>query len=309
VLATIAESPYARRGVGALAGTGVLGLLVPELSNPVFPAFAEALETTATNAGYSSVLCDTRASSLGEEQYVRMLLARGVAGMIFVSPEAADTAALHGHYEHLISDGVKMVFVNGFAPVLDVPDLRIDTHLAGYVATKHLIELGHREIGMVCGPYQSLAVRLMIDGWRAAHADAGLDPRRDMVAHGGFEVAGGAMAIGGLLDRTRPTGVICSSDHMAFGVISEGRRRGLRVPEDLSVVGFDDMPLAPYCAPPLTTLAQPIEQIAQAAVDELITLIEDGYPRPAGTHSKVFRPQLVGRRSTGPPPPEPARSG
>ena len=93
VLRVLAEKPYSPRGLGALQRTGVLGLLIPELSNPVFPAFAEALETRAAGRGYSTVLCNTRSASIREEEYVRMLLARGVEGMVFVSPEATDVRA------------------------------------------------------------------------------------------------------------------------------------------------------------------------------------------------------------------------
>ncbi len=155
VLAVLAEMPYTRRGVAALHRTGVLGLLVPELSNPVFPAFAEALETTAARRGYSSVLCNTRAASMREAEYVRMLLARGVEGMVFVSPEASDSGARHDHYQDLRDEGVHMVFVNGCLPSAAVPDVCVDEHAAGYLATRHLLDLGHRRIGFVGGPVRS----------------------------------------------------------------------------------------------------------------------------------------------------------
>ena len=122
----------------------MLGLLVPELCNPVFPAFAEALETRAARRGYSSVLCNTRSASMREEEYVRMLLARGIEGMVFVSPESTDAAASHDHYRQLKDEGVHMVFVNGGMPSLDVPNVGVDEQSAGYLATRHLVELGHR---------------------------------------------------------------------------------------------------------------------------------------------------------------------
>jgi len=106
--------------------------------------------------------------------------------------------------------------------------------------------------------------------------------------------------MGRLLDGPRPTGVICSSDLMALGAISEARRRGLLVPQDLSVVGFDDIPLAAYCTPALTTLAQPIPEIARAAVDGLLADMENGPTRVRA--GSVFRPRLVVRDSTAPPP-------
>lgn len=104
-----------------------------------------------------------------------------------------------------------------------------------------------------------------------------------------------------LMDTARPTAVLCSSDLMALGAMREARRRGVSVPENLSVVGFDDISLASYCAPALTTLAQPIEEMANAAVDELVHRLDPDRPdRAPGGHSRVFRPRLVVRESTAP---------
>ncbi|AOS61230.1 LacI family DNA-binding transcriptional regulator [Actinoalloteichus hymeniacidonis] len=312
VLTVLAEMPYTSRGIGALRRTGVIGLLVPELSNPVFPAFAEALETRAASAGYASMLCNTRSLSpqgLGEEEYVRMLLTRGVEGMIFVSPDitnqenaaAGTTGRVRSHYRRLVDDGVQLVFVNGGAATLDVPDVRVDEQLAGYTATRHLLELGHRDIGFVSGPAYSLPSRLKHAGWAAAMEEAGHAATPELVAQAPYGAAGGSSALRELLERTTVTGVICSSDHMALGVVAEARRRDLRVPADLSVVGFDDSALAAYCGPPLTTLAQPIGEMAASAVAELIERLEPAADNRPGTFSRVFRPRLVVRESTAPP--------
>lgn len=298
VLSVVSGLTYTRRGLDTLPGSGVVGLLVPELSNPIFPAFAEALETIAAAAGYSTLLCNTRASSLGEEQYVRMLLARGVRGMVFVSPEAADVAATHSHYEQLLAEGVTMVFVNGHAPVLDIPDMRVDLRVAGYLGARHLAGLGHRAIGFVSGPSRSLAASMMRSGWESALAECELRADQSLVANGSFSAAGGADAVAKLLETSKPSAVICSSDHMALGAIAEAHRRGVRVPDDLSVVGFDDMPLAANYSPALTTLAQPVSTMAQSAVDELVTRLRTTKPAASGPQSKVFRPQLVVREST-----------
>ncbi|MBP2475141.1 DNA-binding LacI/PurR family transcriptional regulator [Crossiella equi] len=314
VLGVLADLPYTPRGLGALQRTGVIGLLVPELSNPVFPAFAEALETRAARAGYGSLLCNTRSASLRaedngngerelvEEEYVRMLLARGVEGMVFVSPEINNTEdGGAGYYGKLLADGVQMVFVNGGAPALDVPDVTVDEQVAGYLAARHLVELGHRRVGFVCGPARSLPSRLKRAGWSAALEEAGLPADPALVAHAPYGAAGGAQAMGRLLDGAKPTAVICSSDHMALGAMREAHRRGLVVPRDMSIVGFDDIPLAAYCSPALTTLAQPIEEMARAAVDELVNRLNPAVRRGGGSYSRVFRPKLVVRESTAPP--------
>jgi DNA-binding LacI/PurR family transcriptional regulator len=297
VLAVVADRPYTARGVRALSWTGVIGLLVPELSNPVFPAFAEALETRAAARGYSSVLCNTRSASMREEEYVRVLLARGVEGMVFVSPEAADASAAHDHYRRLAGEGVRMVFVNGRAPALDVPDVGVDEHAAGYLATRHLLALGHTRIGLVAGPARSLPSRAKTAGWQAALDEAELPHGSELVAHAEYGAPGGAQAAARLLGTVRPTALVCASDLMALGALSEARRRDLDVPRDLSVVGFDDIPMAAYAAPALTTLAQPIAEMARVAIDGLVAELE-GAEVSAIPHSRVFRPTLVVREST-----------
>jgi DNA-binding LacI/PurR family transcriptional regulator len=126
-----------------------------------------------------------------EEKYVRVLLARGVDGMVFVSPEAADTSAAHDHYQRLVDEGVRMVFVNGGAPALDVPDVRVDEQVAGYLATRHLLELGHTRIGLVAGPLHSVPSRAETVGWQAALEEYGVTPDPGLVAHAEYGAAGG----------------------------------------------------------------------------------------------------------------------
>lgn len=307
VLDVLDDLPHTPRGAEALRRTGVLGLLVPELSNPVFPAFAEALETRASRFGYSALLCNTRAM-LDEQEYARMLRARGVEAMIFVSPSIANadpnagTRSPRAFYERLLEDGVRLVFVNGGAPSLGVPDIAVDEHLAGYTATRHLLDLGHARIGFVSGPARALPSRLKRAGWAEAVEEAGLSADPDLVAHAGFSAEGGGAAMSALLDGARPTAVLCSSDLMALGAMRAARARGLSVPGQLSVVGFDDIVPAAYCEPALTTLAQPIEEMAGAAVDELVHQLDPDRAAVATRgHSRVFRPRLVVRESAAPP--------
>jgi DNA-binding LacI/PurR family transcriptional regulator len=176
----------------------------------------------------------------------------------------------------------------------------VDEQAAGYLATRHLIDLGHRRIGFVSGPTRSMPARLKAAGWEVALEEAELPHDAGLVAHAPYAAAGGAAAMARLLETCRPTAVICSSDLMALGAISEARQAGLSVPGDLSVVGFDDIPLGSYCTPALTTLAQPIAEIARAAVDGLLADLEGQGAEPSA-HSRVFRPRLVVRDSTAPP--------
>ena len=284
---------------GRPTATGVLGLLLPELANPIFPALAQAMERRAATAGFASILCNTTGAVEREIEYVHMLLNREVDGMIFISCEMTNLEGDHDHYARLIEDGARLVFVNGALADLDVPSIRVDEEAAGELATTHLIELGHSRIGFVAGPRHYLPTRQKALGRERALRAAGHEPD-GLVEHADFTFAGGRAALRALLERPEPpTGVICSSDVMAIGVIQEAVVAGLRVPEDLSVVGFDGIDAIGWTRPPLTTVEQPIDEIADTAVSALTTLIEDP-DRPLPNF--VFRPKLRLGRSTARPP-------
>jgi DNA-binding LacI/PurR family transcriptional regulator len=279
------------------AETGLIGVLVPELANPIFPALAEAIETRAAPRGLASILCNTTSAAFREVDYVHMLLDRGVQGMIFISCEMTNMRGEHNHYAQLVSEGARIVFVNGAMHTLDVPSVGVDERAAGEIATQHLLSLGHTRIGFVAGPEHYLPTQLKAAGRATALTTAGIEPD-GLVAYADFGIEGGGRALGELLDRRdRPTAVICSSDVMAIGALHEAARRGLGVPDDLSIVGFDGIDATKWSVPELTTVAQPIAQIADIAIETLERLIEEpGRSLP----NSYFRPDLRVRASTGP---------
>jgi DNA-binding LacI/PurR family transcriptional regulator len=276
-----------------------IGLFVPEFGNPVFAALAEAMQEHAAVAGLATILCNTHGSARRELDYVRMLLERRVAGMVFISAEVTDVRGEHSHYSQLVERGARLVFVNGGSEELDVTSVGVDERAAGRIATEHLIELGHERIGFVAGSPYALPTREKESGRQDALGAAGLDSRH-LVAHGEFSVEGGRTALAELLDRPepeRPTGVICSSDLMAIGAVQEAAAGGLRVPDDLSIVGFDGV-AAKWTQPPLTTVEQPIEEIARTSVAALRAQEDEpDQTRP----SYVFRPRLRVGGTTGSP--------
>lgn len=279
---------------------GLVGLVVPELDNPIFPAFAQVIESVLAQAGYTPVLCTQTPGGVTEEEYVDMLLDRQVSGIVFVSGVHADTSKDPERYRTLVSRRLPIVLINGFAAGVEAPFISCDDRVAGELAVSHLVALGHRRIGFISGPERYSPVQRKVAGYRATMhrllgtTEVELD---ELVALSLFGVEGGAAAAGRLLDRG-VTGVVCGSDLMALGAIREARRRGLRVPADLSVVGYDDSPLIAFTDPPLTTVRQPVQAMAVAAVRALIDEI-DGHAAP---HSEyVFRPELVVRASTAAP--------
>jgi DNA-binding LacI/PurR family transcriptional regulator len=235
---------------------------------------------------------------------VHMLLDRRVQGMIFIACEMTNLRGDHGHYAKLVEEGARLVFVNGALHTLDVPSVGVDERAAGEIATQHLIELGHERIGFVAGLEHYLPTQLKNAGRETALLGSGLDPE-GLVAYAAFSVDGGRRGLAELLARPRPpTAVICSSDLMAIGALHEALRRGLRVPEQLSIVGFDGIEATTWTAPQLTTVDQPIAEIADTAVETLQSLIADS-ERPVP--NSYFRPTLRVRGSTAPPASAPSR--
>jgi alanine racemase len=221
-----------------------------------------------------------------------MLLDRAVAGIIFVSGLHADTTTDPDRYRKLIDRPLPIVLVNGFVNGLDAPFISCDDRLAGQLGVNHLASLGHERIGLISGPERYLPVQRKLSGYRAAMRQHGLS---EMVELSLFGVEGGHAAADRLLEKG-VTALVCGSDLMALGAIRAARARGLSVPGDLSVVGYDDSQLIAFTDPPLTTLRQPVRAMSNAAVRALVDAIQ-GQPSP---HSEyVFGPELVVRGSTG----------
>jgi LacI family repressor for deo operon, udp, cdd, tsx, nupC, and nupG len=276
---------------------GLVGLVVPELDNPIFPAFAQIIESVLAQAGYTPVLCTQSAGGVTEDEYVEMLLDRQVSGIVFVSGLHADTAADHERYRRLVARKLPIVLITGYVEGLEAPFVSCDDRAAAELAVSHLVALGHRRIGLISGPERFLPVQRKIAGFRAAMARL-VDvtgPEVDaLISLSLFGVEGGAAAAGRLLDRG-VTGIVCGSDLMALGAIREARSRGLHVPNDVSVVGYDDSPLIAFTDPPLTTMRQPVTAMAVAGVTALIDEI-NGHAAP---HSEyMFSADLVVRGST-----------
>ncbi len=296
VLAALDILGYERPDRLRQRSAGLVGLVVPELSNPVFPLFAQVIESALAERGYTAVLCTQSPGGTTEDEYVAMLLEHGVDGIVFVSGLHADTTADPGRYAALRARGLPIVLVNGHQPDLDVPSLSTDDAEAVDQAVRHLVSLGHERIGLALGPERFVPSRRKQAGFAASCArHLGRGTVDDSVVWTLYTVEGGAAAAGELMDRGH-TAIICGSDLMALGAIRAARARGLSVPGDMSVVGYDDSPLNPFTDPALTSLRQPVRALCRAAVDALVSEI-DGVP--ATRRELLFHPELVVRASTG----------
>lgn len=303
VLAAIDVLGYERPTRVRTASTGLVGLVVPELTNPVFTLFAQVIETALAMRGYTTVLCTRTIHTVHEDEYVRTLLERGVAGIVFVSGIHAVAGTNPARYQRLRDRRVPIVLVNGYVPGVDAPFLSNDDAATVDLGVQHLASLGHRRIGIALGPQRYTPVVRRIAGFHDAmrrhlgdETDAATVER--MIACTRYVVEGGEEAADRLLEQGA-TGILCGSDLMALGAVRAVRKRGLDVPRDVSVVGSDDNPLLEFTDPPLTTIRQDVDGIGKAAVSILLDEIA-GTPAPRAEY--VFRPDLVVRSSTGPAP-------
>jgi DNA-binding LacI/PurR family transcriptional regulator len=273
----------------------MVGLVVPELQNPIFPALAEVVGGALAQRGFNAVLC-TRTGSMSEAEYVEMLLERQVSGMVFAGGQYAEADAPHEHYARLLKLRLPVVLVNAAAEHLDFPRVSTDDAVAMEQAYGHLASLGHERIGLIIGPPDHVPSRRKLAAFetaaRAAGAAAG--PPAELVERTMFSLEGGHAAATRLI-REGVTGIVCASDPLALGAIRAARRAGLSVPADVSVVGYDDSAFMNCTDPPLTTVRQPIEAIGRAAVAMLTGQIEGA---EVAAEELFFEPELVARGST-----------
>lgn len=286
------ERPTQLRGERAR----LVGLVLPELQNPIFPAFAEVVGGALAQQGLTPVLCTQTAGGVSEADYVSLLLQQHVSGVVFAGGFYAQADAPHEHYRLLAERNLPVVLINAAIANLGFPQVSCDDAVAVEQAWRHLVSLGHERIGLVLGPPDHVPSQRKLAAAREAARTGGSPLREEFVEHVMFSQAGGQAAAGRLLEQG-VTGVICSSDVLALGVIRGVRRRGLRVPDDVSVVGYDDSAFMNCADPPLSTVRQPIEAMGRAAVQLLTAQIAGKRVAP---DELLFEPELVVRGSTAP---------
>ncbi|MFF8643964.1 LacI family DNA-binding transcriptional regulator [Streptomyces sp. NPDC015345] len=284
------ERPTQLRGERAR----LVGLVLPELQNPIFPAFAEVIGGALAQQGLTPVLCTQTRGGVSEADYVELLLQQQVSGVVFAGGFFAEIDAPHDHYHQLAERNIPVVLINASIEGLDFPCVACDDAVAVEQAWRHLASLGHERIGLLLGPSDHIPSRRKLEAARNVAKAAGAKLADEHVERSIFSLEGGQAAATRLLARG-VTGIVCGSDPLALGAIRAARRRGLSVPSDVSVVGFDDSAFMTCTEPPLSTVRQPIEAMGRAAVDLLCAQIQGSHPHPG---ELLFEPELVVRGST-----------
>jgi LacI family transcriptional regulator len=273
--------------------TDTISVLVPNNSNPYFAELIRWIEDAAFQCGYNMILCNAHGGADKQTAYLRLLMEKRIDGLVLVASGADDEQELMLRHE-----AVPIVQLERALPGLEADVVYAGQEEGAWQATRHLIGLGHRAIACVSGPPDLPRARERVAGYLRAMAEAGLEVPSGRVVHDAFTSAGGHAAFSRLLDQPHPpSAVFVTSDLMALGGLCAAGRLGLRIPAELSVIGYDDIEGAGYASPPLTTVAPPKRDMARLAIELLIERIR-GNARPL--HREALGSTLVVRASTGP---------
>ncbi len=277
-----------------------IGLIAPDLQNPFFVSVAAGVQDIAQSRDLLLVLCTTQSTPFWENYYSKVLRARRMDGLIFLSGSGMLTPSII----NLISKD-SVVLVDERLPDLDLPSVTAANLQGAREVAGHILEQGHRRVGIIGGPPALWTANQRMAGYREALAAHAIDPQSVPVATGDYQQESGFAGARLLLDRPRaerPTALICANDLMAVGAILYCRQAGLRIPEDVSLCGFDNIPLAALIEPALTSVDQCGRSLGRSACRLLLRLIA---PQEDDTDPiEVDHPtRLVIRASVGPPPP------
>jgi len=273
-------------------------MITPNLRNPIFALQADRIENELSPHGLKSIICQVYPGTPQERDYVEALIDSGVAAIVFLSASNTLTKADHRVVQLIESRGTPYVSINGGFPDTDAPVVSTDDWRAAELAVGHLHDLGHRRIGMLAGPVDNIPADRRVDGFIQAMERRGIDDADDFVVRKHFNVEDGQQATAALIAQG-VTGIVASSDEMALGGYRAAERAGLRVPQDLSIIGYDDSPMLDFTAPPLTTVRQQTDRIAENVGRIVTALISK---RAVGTEEILIDPELRLRGSTAPPP-------
>lgn len=297
VIAALNDLGYAEVPEPSARRRNVVGVVAGDLLNPVFPTFLHYLAQALGRRGHLATVTVVDEHLNPEERCVEELCVNRVDGIVFIGGRHAEVDGDLSMYRRLVESRMAVVLVNGAETGLTVPHIRCDEGQGADKAIGHLLGLGHQRIGCVLGSERFIPSRRMKAAYRTRLAAAGLTPDDDdVIVSASFTLEEARAAASRLLAR-QVTAILVGNDLMALGAIQAATVAGLRVPEDLSVVGYDGTAVAGLTHPALTTLRQPFENMAKLIVDAAVGQIDGA---PGFCDSFVFEPQLVVRASTGP---------
>lgn len=277
---------------------GAVLVLVPNLGNPFFSVILSSITEVLAANGYSVLVLDSNQPSAPDQVISEYLLSGSVDGLISLDGRMPATLAETLRQVDMLRN---VVFCCEWSEECVLPSIRSDNALGACLAVDHLVGLGHRKIAHITGPSANILARMRRARFEERCAEHGLDVAPDWIIDGDFSLEAGVRAAQHLVGlQNRPTAVFCASDEIAISLISQCKRLGLRVPEDLSVVGFDDLEIAGFIEPALTTIRQDRALLGQLAADELLVRLHS--QKPCALTDVIHAPiRLITRETTAPP--------
>ena len=275
--------------------THTVGIVVPDIANPFFGDLARSLEDHMFERDYSAIICNSDGDATKEARYLDVLLSKKVDGLLLI-------AASHTHdgLGWLSRQGPPTIVVDRELDEPSVSQVMVENRRGGYLAGRHLLELGHQDIAVIAGPGGLGTSARRLEGFRDALTEAGVELPEARIFRGDFRAASGRAAIDGWIRQAPPpTAVFAENDLMAVGALSAAHAAGLEVPDDLSVVGFDGIAFGADVTPPLTTVSQSTDDVAAAAIELLFERLRDSHAAPRLVELPVA---LSVRGSSAPPP-------
>lgn len=273
--------------------SGLLGLIVSEITNPFFPELIQGFEDVAVEHGYEILIGSTNYEPERMQRCIRRMMERNAEGV------AVMTFGIEQPLLNQLADRhIPLVFVDVAPEKPGISLLRVDYHHGIRQGVQHLAALGHRSIGFVTGPLRLHSARSRLSAFEQSLEECGLPIEKRLIVEGDHTMEGGIAAAERLLaEKRRPTAVLCSNDMLAIGVLHRVTRAGLRVPDDMSIIGFDDIRMAEMMMPPLTSIQMSRAELARAAVTALRAHVEKTSPQ----REYPIETRLVVRQSTGVP--------
>jgi LacI family transcriptional regulator len=277
--------------------THTLGLIIPDITNVFFSELAKGLEDRSRQDRYNIILCNSNDEYLVEKQCINTLSDRGVDGIVMAMSAESYGAKNEECLTLLRSLDIPVVLVDSFNEADDFSALAIDNAEGSRLAVGYLLELGHRRIACISGPMGIKTNQDRLEGYTETLRKAGLESDPSLVFEGDFRYQSGYAAVPRLLEG-RPSAIFCHNDMMAYGAYKALKDRRLRVPEDISLMGFDDIFFSRYLDVPLSTVAQPVYEMGRQTADQLLSEIRG---KQQQKRQMLFKPRLVIRESTAAP--------
>ncbi|MEO6001599.1 MAG: LacI family DNA-binding transcriptional regulator [Opitutus sp.] len=269
----------------------LVGLIIPDIQNPFYAEIARGVEDAAYAAEYALLLCNSDENLDKERFYLDVMTSESVDGVVLPPFDETDAAVIE-----LVKTGMPVVCVDRSLAKVKTDLVEVDNYRGAFDAASHLIEKGHRNIGMIEGRTHVSTSRERRRGYLDALAEAGIPVRKDLIRAGDFRQESGRLLAGELLDlRKPPTALFIFNNLMTVGALAAVHQRGLKVPKDVAIVGFDDLPWAESLDPPLTVVRQPAYDVGRQAMEMLLKRIMEPTRPPVTVR---LLPELVIRRST-----------